>query len=290
MSTTVARPADAELLERVLLTGDLSKLSPGQRVEYYRRVCESVGLNWMTRPFEYLVLNNRLILYARRDATDQLRRIHKVSIAIQSRIEEGLFICTAKATVPEGRTDESIGVVAIAGLRGEVLANSLMKAETKSKRRVTLSICGLGWLDETEVDSIPEARQAQVDPETGEVKTPPATVTHTTGEAPQVERVASTEQQRQLWGQWRRHKLGEEQMKVFLRSAYQLDKTSMLSDTQIGDLIEHLKEVETVRIQDYLRTLAAEAGPDLPSPPVAAPAPQAPATREDDNGTGDEPA
>ena len=31
-----------------------------------------------------------------------------------------------------------------------------MKAETKSKRRVTLSICGLGFLDESEIDTIPD--------------------------------------------------------------------------------------------------------------------------------------
>jgi hypothetical protein len=33
----------------------------------------------------------------------------------------------------------------------------MMKAVTKAKRRVTLSICGLGMLDETEVDSVPGA-------------------------------------------------------------------------------------------------------------------------------------
>ena len=33
----------------------------------------------------------------------------------------------------------------------------MMKAETKAKRRVTLSICGLGMLDETEVETIPHA-------------------------------------------------------------------------------------------------------------------------------------
>jgi hypothetical protein len=38
------------------------------------------------------------------------------------------------------------------------LANALMKAETKAKRRVTLSIAGLGWLDETELETIPQAR------------------------------------------------------------------------------------------------------------------------------------
>jgi hypothetical protein len=47
--------------------------------------------------------------------------------------------------------------VSIANVNGEARANAMMKAETKAKRRVTLSICGLGMLDETEVESIPEA-------------------------------------------------------------------------------------------------------------------------------------
>jgi hypothetical protein len=52
-----------------------------------------------------------------------------------------------------GRTDESCGVVSLKGLMGEARSNKIMCAETKAKRRVTLSICGLGWLDETEVES-----------------------------------------------------------------------------------------------------------------------------------------
>jgi hypothetical protein len=39
----------------------------------------------------------------------------------------------------------------------------MMKAETKSKRRVTLSIVGLGMLDESEVDSIPGAKAVTPD-------------------------------------------------------------------------------------------------------------------------------
>jgi hypothetical protein len=42
-----------------------------------------------------------------------------------------------------------------ATLKGEARANAELKAVTKAKRRATLSICGLGWLDETEVDDIP---------------------------------------------------------------------------------------------------------------------------------------
>ncbi len=57
-------------IEDVLIRGDLSKLTEQQRTEYYLRVCQSVGLNPLTRPFDYLMLNGRLVLYARRDAAE----------------------------------------------------------------------------------------------------------------------------------------------------------------------------------------------------------------------------
>jgi hypothetical protein len=34
----------------------------------------------------------------------------------------------------------------------------MMKCETKAKRRVTLSIVGLGWTDESEIETIPDAQ------------------------------------------------------------------------------------------------------------------------------------
>jgi hypothetical protein len=152
----------AELLEKVVIGGDLSKLSSKERLEMYRAICSSVGLNPLTRPLEYLTLNGKLTLYARRDATDQLRKLHRVSVTITAREQHGdVYAVVARAVDAQGRTDEAIGAVATAGLKGEALANALMKAETKSKRRVTLSICGLGMLDETELETIPdEARKA----------------------------------------------------------------------------------------------------------------------------------
>ena len=162
----------AAIMERVLLAGDLSKLSNADRLYYYSHVCESVGLNPLTRPFDYLQLNGKLTLYAKRDATDQLRKIHGVSIAISSRETiEGVHVVTARAKDKTGREDESTGAVTITGLKGDALANALMKAETKAKRRVTLSICGLGMLDETEIETIPAYARAEVTPDhTGEVQ------------------------------------------------------------------------------------------------------------------------
>lgn len=151
----------ASIMETVIAKGDLSQLTPAERGCYYMEVCKSIGLNPLTRPFEYIKLNGALTLYARKDCTEQLRKMYGVSIVelVESNFE-GVFIVTAKVRNSEGRTDAAKGAVYIAGLKGEYLANALMKCETKAKRRATLSICGLGLLDESEIEDIPAADKA----------------------------------------------------------------------------------------------------------------------------------
>lgn len=142
-------------ITRVLVQGDLKGLNEFQRADYYNAVCASLGLNPLTRPFDFLVLNGKLQLYARKDATEQLRKLNGLSLSIVAReIVNGVYVVTTRASTPAGRCDESVGAVFIDGLKGENLANAMMKAETKSKRRATLSICGLGLLDETETETI----------------------------------------------------------------------------------------------------------------------------------------
>lgn len=149
-----AQPS-AEIMERVALDGDLSKLDPSQRVAYYTQICESLGLNPFTKPFQYLKLQGKLTLYATKDATEQLCRKMMISLEkISTEEQRGIYMVTYKATDPNGRHVDAMGAVPIANLKGEALANALMKAETKARRRATLSLVGLGWLDETEIDTI----------------------------------------------------------------------------------------------------------------------------------------
>jgi hypothetical protein len=174
-----------------VLTGDLGELSAAQRAEYYAAVCQSLGLNPLTQPFAYLTLNGKLRLYALRDCADQLRRLHGISIYIANREKIGdIYVVTARAKDKTGREDESTGAVPLGTLKGDALANALMKCETKAKRRVTLSIAGLGWLDETELETVkgvitgaPEAPVATIrdasleetpSPEPAEAVEPPA--------------------------------------------------------------------------------------------------------------------
>jgi len=148
-----------DVIAKVLLGGDLAQLTSQQKISYYRSVCESLGLNPLTKPFEYIRLSGREVLYATRNCTDQLRHAHRISVTITAReIVEDCYVVTARASFPDGRHDESIGAVPIAALKGESRSNAMMKAETKAKRRVTLSLVGLSTLDESEVDSIPGAQ------------------------------------------------------------------------------------------------------------------------------------
>lgn len=147
-------------MEKVLLGGDLKTLSPSERLNYYNSLCESVGFNPLTRPYDYLDLQNKLVLYMNKGGAEQLRDIKNVSLKITAREKIGdVYVVTVSASLPGGRIDESTGAVPVAGLSGERLSNAYMKCETKAKRRATLSICGMNMLDETEVDSIEGARR-----------------------------------------------------------------------------------------------------------------------------------
>ena len=88
MTTTIEK-AEVELsakaLENVLISGDLSKLSPSDRMDYYQAVCNSLGLNPLTKPFDYITLNGKLTLYALKACTDQLRQKHSISIVIPNK-------------------------------------------------------------------------------------------------------------------------------------------------------------------------------------------------------------
>lgn len=167
------QPNPYSLIENIIADGDLSKLTPKQRVEYYQKTCESLGLNPLTRPFEYQKFNGKIVLYARKEATEQLRFIHKVSIIkLEKEIFEGVYVVTAYAKTADGKEDSATGAVTITGLKGEALSNAMMKAETKAKRRVTLSICGLGLTDESEIASIPNAQPVHINHDTGEIIEP----------------------------------------------------------------------------------------------------------------------
>jgi hypothetical protein len=148
-----------DVINSVILNGDLSKLSQSDLTSYYVYRCQSMGLDPASKPFDVLTLQGKKVLYANKACAAQLRAIHKISTAITEEREwNGLLIVKTRAWYPDGRQHEDEGYAKIEGLSGDMLGNARLKAVTKATRRTVLHLCGLGELDESEVETIPNAR------------------------------------------------------------------------------------------------------------------------------------
>jgi hypothetical protein len=148
---------DPEVIHSIVLKGDMSGLSQEQAVAYYNYRCQQVGLDPSAKPFDLLTLNGKKLLYANAGATQQLCSVHKLSVSIINRERfEGVYLVSVRVTGQDGRVTENDGAVELDSERiGR--ANALMKATTKAIRRTVLAHCGLGMMDETEVETIPNA-------------------------------------------------------------------------------------------------------------------------------------
>lgn len=150
----------ARVVESLVTRGDTSGLTAAERARHYLHVCGGLGLNPQTQPFAYLKLNGKEVLYATRGATDQLAAMHRLNREIIDgpRVIDlagtKLVYAVCRATHPNGRVETAVATVPLVDP-----VNVLMKAETKCKRRATLSILGLGMLDEMELETIPTNAQ-----------------------------------------------------------------------------------------------------------------------------------
>lgn len=153
-----------EVLSKVLLRGDLSGLTDAEKFRYAMGFAEAVGLNPATMPFQILSLQGKERLYADKGTAEQLRASRGLSFGKpEFRYLPDDGIVAVDISITDGtRTDYEEGAVYVGGLQGEALANARMKALTKAKRRATLSFCGLGMLDETEVETIAGAETTPV--------------------------------------------------------------------------------------------------------------------------------
>lgn len=137
-------PTD-EVLLSLVTTNNWKDLSPAHRLAGMKAKCQALGIDPMTGPFEFIEFKTGTVtLYPTKSCTDQLRMKHGVTVRITESgwdADAKLFFAKAVATDRHGREDEDEAWLDQGGLTP---ANARMKVITKVKRRVTLSICGLG--------------------------------------------------------------------------------------------------------------------------------------------------
>ena len=237
-----------DIMER-LVTGDLSGLTPAERAQYVVQVCKSLNLNPATSPFQFISFpkGGGIKLYATKDATEQLRKRDNVSVKIISRelLPNEVYVVTARATIPGNpeRTDESIGAVNLKGLGGDYLANAIMKAETKAKRRVTLSICGLGFLDESEIDSIPGATILD-QPKQQEA---PKQIEAPKQETQKIDNLTE-DQCRQIVSLYMELGIPQEEFKAKLKTKFGADSLAFITRDQANFIIDALKKTKANKL------------------------------------------
>jgi hypothetical protein len=172
---------DDRTLFNLVTNGDCSKLDENGKLAYYKARCDAAGVDPRTSPFQFLLLNGKQVLYATKGCTDQLASKNKIACEVLSQVtESGLRVVTVRSRTADGRQTDEIGAVNVEGMKGDQLANAYMKAVTKAKRRAILSICGLGMLDETEIETIKDAVAVPVETR----KPEPAKIVHDAKPAP----------------------------------------------------------------------------------------------------------
>lgn len=154
---------EADTLSALILNGDLGKLTEPQRLAYYKHRCEAQGLDPGTKPFDLIQLSGKLTLYATKECASQLSDKKGVSaVIVKEETTNGIIKVTARASTKDGRQTDDIGCVNVANLAGDQLCNAIMKCYTKAKRRAILTHCGLGMLDESELETVKDMGTAKI--------------------------------------------------------------------------------------------------------------------------------
>ena len=157
-----------QISQNLLFKGDISGLNNEQKWQYYQFMCQRLELDPLSQPFQiikFMAQGNKEVLYCTKGGCEQLSNKQGVSHQILEEKEQNdLYIVKARATLPNNRFVEDIGIVDISNKRGNDLANLKMKAITKAKRRATLSLLGLGMLDETEIETISNVKSINISP------------------------------------------------------------------------------------------------------------------------------
>ena len=182
--------SEEDAIYKLVTDGDLAKLTPNQRIQYYKQMCDGMGLNALAKPFAFVKFDGKILLYALKEASTQLAKRDCVSVEIKGELKHiadaNILECHVRATSPSYfagqytlRITDDYAALPYGALKGETAANARMKLITKAKRRAILAHCGLGMLDEAELETISgkvqrlsyeEATSIDVKPEQKEIE------------------------------------------------------------------------------------------------------------------------
>lgn len=191
---------NVDKIHEIVFNNNFQGMTKEQRLFYVNKLCEHLGLNPLLAPFQFIELGagreKKLTLYATKGCAEQLRFNSNVSTRIiEEKEENDMYMVKVEGSLPNGRVDQSIAYLPLVAperiwdnatnrykTTGKIvrlshadLANAKMKCETKAKRRVTFSLCGVPFMDDIDVENIKE--QEKLVPVSPEVEKPVSILT-----------------------------------------------------------------------------------------------------------------
>lgn len=153
-----------KLLGLFAANGSIHQLTNPEKRELLAKLCNSLGLNQYIMPFRiYRDMQGHEFIYATKECCAELRHLHHINILTESHsIIDGMCIASVSGNNKYGRVDSEIGAIHIDSLVGQDKANGVMWAMTKAKRRLTLSLAGLGVLADVETRDMKEVIEYNV--------------------------------------------------------------------------------------------------------------------------------
>lgn len=166
MTDAIIKKEDYEKLtakdyQKVLLEKDLAPLSVEKQTSFMLQNCEHLGINPIVRPFELIKFNGKHVLYLTASGCENIASNLAISFKILKKEidkENGIASIEIEGVVPAmngkpERRDVSTAYlpIGIASLKdgsmkiftGLEFANTMMKLETKARRRLIIRLAGL---------------------------------------------------------------------------------------------------------------------------------------------------
>jgi hypothetical protein len=142
--------------ELALMRGNLQGLTKGQIADVVAMLADKMGVDPSLAPIDVIpTREGKLVPYINARGAAQLRRMHNLEVIAMELVKErpGLVVLRCTLRRGDGSTDMAIGAAEYREDRPQDEANAWMRAETKAKRRATMSAVGIfleGPSDEVE--------------------------------------------------------------------------------------------------------------------------------------------
>jgi hypothetical protein len=133
-------------VEQALAWGDLSRLTKAELFEVKKRLAERMGVDLSLTPIDLIpTREGKLIPYINARGAAELRRRHGLEVVAIEVVKEriGLVVLRCVLRGQDGRMDQAFGAAEWREDRPSDEARSWMVAETRAKRRATMSAVGI---------------------------------------------------------------------------------------------------------------------------------------------------